>query len=167
MHDICSIIMKDFSFITSSHPGYIENLYTDYIKDPESVDADMRKFFEGFDFAVANGNGTKVTAAPQISTAPLQLDKEFSVYQLIEGYRKKGHLIAKTNPIRERKDRNANLDLKYFGLDDGDLDKEFIAGKFVGLSKATLQQILNHLKKCYTGSLGVEYSSLNDNKRIE
>ena len=159
--------MKDFSFITSSHPGYIENLYTDYIKDPESVDADMRKFFEGFDFAVANGNGTKLTAAPQISAAPLQLDKEFSVYQLIEGYRKKGHLIAKTNPIRERKDRNANLDLKYFGLDDGDLDKEFIAGKFVGLSKATLQQILNHLKKCYTGSLGVEYSSLNDNKRIE
>jgi 2-oxoglutarate dehydrogenase E1 component len=162
--------MKDFSFITSSHPGYIENLYADYVKDPESVDADMRKFFEGFDFAVSNGNGAKVMVSPEIVSAqpPPQLDKEFSVFQLIEAYRKKGHLIAKTNPIRERKDRNANLDLKYFGLEDSDLDKPFNAAKFLDLPPAsTLQQILDHLKKCYTGSLGVEYSSIVDNKRID
>jgi 2-oxoglutarate dehydrogenase E1 component len=162
--------MKDFSFITSSHPGYIENLYADYVKDPESVDADMRKFFEGFDFAVSNGNGAKVMVSPEIVAAqpPPQLDKEFSVFQLIEAYRKKGHLIAKTNPIRERKDRNANLDLKYFGLEDSDLDKPFNAAKFLDLPPAsTLQQILDHLKKCYTGSLGVEYSSIVDNKRID
>ncbi len=40
--------MKDFSYITSSHPAYIENSYTDFVKDPESVDVDLRKFFEGF-----------------------------------------------------------------------------------------------------------------------
>ena len=49
--------MNDLSYITSSHPAYIENLYRDFLKNPESVDADMRKFFEGFDFAVSNGNG--------------------------------------------------------------------------------------------------------------
>ena len=49
--------MKDFSFITSSHPAYIENLYSDFLKNPESVDADLRKFFEGFDFAVSTGHG--------------------------------------------------------------------------------------------------------------
>ena len=37
----------------------------------------------------------------------------------------------------------------------------------MGLPKSTLQQILSHLKKCYTSSLGVEYSSLVDNNRIE
>ncbi|RYD73242.1 MAG: hypothetical protein EOP53_20460, partial [Sphingobacteriales bacterium] len=41
--------MKDFQYITGSHPSYIENLYNDFVKDPASVDAEMRKFFEGFD----------------------------------------------------------------------------------------------------------------------
>ncbi len=42
--------MNDLSYITSSHPAYIENLYKDFLKNPESVDVDMRKFFEGFRF---------------------------------------------------------------------------------------------------------------------
>jgi 2-oxoglutarate dehydrogenase E1 component len=49
--------MKDFSYITNSHPAFIEGLYQDFLTNPESVDPDLRKFFEGFDFAVA-GNYT-------------------------------------------------------------------------------------------------------------
>ena len=164
------IIMKDFSYITNSHPAYIENLYTDYQKDPESIDMDLRKFFEGFDFALSNVNGNvKANGAAVSSSLPqnIQLDKEFSVYRLIQAYRNKGHLIAKTNPIRERKDRHANLDLKYFGLDDKDLQTEFFAGKFTSLGKASLQDIINYLKKCYAGSVGVEFSSLNDSEKID
>lgn len=164
--------MKDFSFITSSHPSYIENLYTDFKKNPESVDVDLRKFFEGFDFALSNQNGHAKTAeasAPTVSTglSLTNLDKEFGVYQLILAYRKKGHLIAKTNPIRERKDRHANLALSYFGLNENDLQTEFVAGKFAGLGTTTLQQIITHLKKCYTESVGVEFSSLNDPEKID
>lgn len=159
--------MKDFSYITNSHPAYIENLYEDYVKDPETVDPDMRKFFEGFDFALSHGNGQKVsTSTPKLSEVG-NLDKEFGVYQLIEAYRKKGHLIAKTNPIRERKNRHANLDLRYFGLDDADLQTEFYAGKFVGLEKTTLETVVKHLKKCYAESTGVEYTYVNDPKRVE
>ena len=51
--------MKDFSYITNSHPAFIENLYQDFLQDPNSVDPDLKKFFEGFDFAVGQGkNGT-------------------------------------------------------------------------------------------------------------
>jgi 2-oxoglutarate dehydrogenase E1 component len=160
--------MNDLSYITSSHPAYIENLYKDFLKNPESVDADMRKFFEGFDFAVSNANGRSKDADVAAGPIPTeQIEKELAVYQLIFAYRNKGHLIAKTNPIRERKDRKANLDLKYFNLDQKDLETEFYAGSFVGLGKATLQEILHHLKKCYTESLGTEFSSLNDSKKIE
>ncbi len=160
--------MKDVSFITSSHPAYIENLYTDFTKDPESVDVDLRKFFEGFDFALTAGNGKHGdSVAASIPLQDVQIDKEFSVYQLIHDYRNKGHLIAKTNPIRERKDRKAHLDIKYFNLSEEDLQKEFYVGKFVGLGKAKLQDIINHLKKCYTESIGVEFGSLNDGKKIE
>ena len=55
--------MKDFSFITNSHPSYIEGLYQDYVKNPDTVDPEFRKFFEGFDFAVNQGrNGYTASA---------------------------------------------------------------------------------------------------------
>jgi len=167
--------MKDFQYITNSHPGYIEGLYNDFIKDPGSVDVDMRKFFEGFDFAI-NSNAASSVLNGNSKTDPVQQDlpvssgtdlqKEFAVFQLILAYRKKGHLVAKTNPIRERKDRHANLGLSNFGLSDQDLTVAFEAGKFAGLGKTSLQNIVSHLQKCYTAHVGVEISALNDQEKI-
>lgn len=156
--------MKDYSFITASHPSYIENLYVDFKKNPESVDEELRKFFEGYDFAVSS-NG-KEQGTP-VGIAPEKMQKEFAVYQLIEAYRKKGHLIAKTNPIRERKDRRAHLQLEDFGLNSDDLDKDFEAGPISGISATKLSKIIEHLQKCYAGSTGIEFSSMNDPKKIE
>jgi 2-oxoglutarate dehydrogenase E1 component len=156
--------MQDFSYITQSHPAYVEGLYQQYAKDPQSVDPEFRKFFEGFDFAVSTG----APAAPALNgKAPGGLDKEFAVYQLIQAYRKKGHLVAKTNPIRERKDRHANLDLKFFGLSDADLATEFDAGRFINLGRATLQSIVTFLKKVYTGSIGIEFTYINDQEQLD
>src|SRR5215210_5416830 len=150
--------MKDFSFITHSHPAYIESLYKDFIQNPESVDPDYRKFFEGFDFAVSNGinghgheNGGGAVAE---AVDPQLLTKEFAVYNLILAYRNKGHLVAKTNPIRERKNRGANLELKYFGLSEPDLKQQFFTGSFIGLPNATLEQIVDHMQKVYCGHVG-------------
>jgi 2-oxoglutarate dehydrogenase E1 component len=170
--------MKDFSYITNSHPAYIESLYKDFVQNPESVDPEYRKFFEGFDFAYANGNGANganghaAAPAAEAATRPAavngtDLARELAVYNLILAYRKKGHLVAKTNPIRERKDRNANLDLKYFGLGDADLQQSFAAGQFVGLGTATLQQILGKLQKTYTHHIGVEYSYVLRQEQVE
>ncbi len=156
--------MSDFQYITNAHPSYIENLYNDFVKNPDTVDVDLRKFFEGFDFAVANFGGGVNTAKPAVAGAPVasaQLDKELNVYQMILAYRRKGHLIAKTNPIRERKDRQANLSLENFGFSDADLSTSFEAGKFVGLGTTTLKNIVAHLQKCYTTHLGIEFSSVN------
>lgn len=165
--------MKDFQYITNSHPSYVEGLYQDFVKDPNSVDLEMRKFFEGFDFAVSNatvssnGKSQSVTEATASSTSRIgDFDKEFSVFRLIRAYRKKGHLVAKTNPIRERKDRYANLELSNFGLSDDDLNKTFAAGKFVGMENATLQNIIDHLQKCYTGHMGVQVGYINDQEKL-
>src|SRR5258705_3305056 len=117
--------MKDFQYITNSHPSYIEGLYNDFVKDPNSVETEMRKFFEGFDFAVSSGsvkqapvNGRQATDNPQgpaggQPSAANQIDwmNEIRVYRMILGYRNKGHLLADTNPIRKRKDRGANIEL--------------------------------------------------------
>jgi len=174
--------MKDFSFITNSHPSYIEGLYEDFVKDPAAIDPEFRKFFEGFDFAVtqgrsisyvngSNGAATK-TAAPGTpglltTTDGVDWKKELGAYRLILGYRNKGHLLAKTNPIRPRKDRGANLDLSFFGFTEEDLGKDFFAGNLIGLGTTTLRQILEHLQKCYAGHVGIEFKYISDQKKID
>ena len=187
--------MKDYSFITNSHPAYIEGLYQDFVKNPDAVDPEFRKFFEGFDFAVtqgksailngsggtavngsngtangsANGAYTATAGAPKVLTTADGVDwkKELGAYRLILGYRNKGHLLAKTNPIRPRKDRGANLDLAFYGFTEEDLDKNFFAGNLIGLGTTTLRQILQHLQKTYADHVGIEFKYISDQKKID
>ena len=174
--------MKDFSYITNSSPAFIENLYRDFMKDPGSVDPEMKKFFEGFDFAIsneANGNGKMTAVSPSISDKLLSVDtsaslsagvdwmREIRAYRMILGYRNKGHLLAKTNPIRTRKDRGANIELSFFGFTEADLDKNFYAGNLIGLGTTSLQNILNHLQKCYASHVGIEFKYISDQKKID
>jgi 2-oxoglutarate dehydrogenase E1 component len=169
--------MKDFQYITNSHPSYIEGLYQDFVKDPNSVDLEMRKFFEGFDFAVNSGqlavgslqsaNGKEVTHQSPLTTDGIDWMSELRVYRMILGYRNKGHLLADTNPIRKRKDRGANLDLKFFGFTEADLDKTFAAGNLIGLGNATLKDIVSHLQKCYASHIGAEFKYISNQKKID
>lgn len=165
--------MKDFSFVTNSHPSYIESLYNDYLSNPENVDPEYKKFFEGFDFAVGKvgSNGTKAAVSVDLGDGAVlnsdQLSKEIAVFDLIRYYRKRGHLIAKTNPIRPRKERNARLALSDFGFSDADLETEFSSGKFLGLGKAKLKDIYKKLNDLYAGSVGIQYTYINDVKKYE
>jgi 2-oxoglutarate dehydrogenase E1 component len=170
--------MKDFQFITNSSPAYVESLYQDFVKDPASVDPEYKKFFEGFDFAItqarptANGtNGTSVISPSKETTFKttdgVDWKKELGAYRLILGYRNKGHLIAKTNPIRPRKDRGANLELSFFGFTEEDMDKNFYAGNLIGLGTTSLKNILEHLQKCYADHVGIEFKYISDQVQID
>jgi 2-oxoglutarate dehydrogenase E1 component len=167
--------MKDFSYITNSSPAFIENLYRDFLENPDSVDPELKKFFEGFDFAISsnppvNGNGKAVHAIDETNktqaTTGIDWMKEVRAYRMILGYRNKGHLLAKTNPIRKRKDRGANIELAFYGFTEEDLDKEFYAGKLIGLGVTSLKNILNHLEKCYASHIGVEFKYISDQKKV-
>src|SRR6201994_537362 len=170
--------MKDFSFITNSHPAYIEGLYQDFVKNPDAVDPDFRRFFQGFDFAVTQGktNGVATAASNGAATAVksgftttdgVDWKKELGAYRLILGYRNKGHLLAKTNPVRPRKDRGANLDLTFYGFTEEDLDKNFFAGNLIGLGTTTLRNILTHIQKTYAGHVGIEFKYISDQKKVD
>ncbi len=169
-------LMKDFSYITNSSPAYIESLYKEFLNDPGGVDPEMKKFFEGFDFAIShaaiNGKPSEIAevkspGARTVDTGSIDWMKEVMAYRLILGYRNKAHLIANTNPIRKRKDRGANIDLAFYGFTESDLDTEFHAGQFLGLGKTTLRNILNHLEKCYASSVGIEFKYISDQKKID
>lgn len=150
--------MKDFSFVTNSHPQFIEKLYDDYLSNPETVDPEFRKFFQGFDFAISKVNESG-DGVGEISAERLQ--KELKVYQYIRAFRKRGHLLARTNPIRERINRNPELELSDFGLKEGDLKERFWVGQYIGLPNGTLQEIKDKLYKIYAGHVGIQYSYVN------
>ena len=164
--------MKDFQYITNAHPAYIENLYQDYLKNPENVAADMRKFFDGFDFAVATGtintgNGTTTSSQPNNEKQAVDWMREIRAYRMILGYRNKGHLLAKTNPIRQRKDRGANIELGFYGFTEADLDSTFNAGNFIGLGATTLREIFDHLEAVYANHVGIEFKYISDQKKVD
>ncbi len=142
--------MSDFSYTSNAHSSYIESLYTQYKDDPASVDITWQKFFEGFEFSKL-GNG-------QVSVS----NQEIQVRNLIHAYRTRGHLRSKTNPVRERRDRKALIDLPDFGLSDKDLSTTFQAGEMLGIGPATLQKIVQTLKYIYEGSIGFEYMYIRD-----
>lgn len=166
--------MDRFSFLNAAHTAFFADLYDQYIENPDSVEASWRSFFQGFDFAGAYGGSEYFETAPQNGAAaptqpvsdysgiPEKLQKEFRVLNLIEGYRTRGHLFTKTNPVRERRIFKPNLALETFGLSDADLDTVFDAAKEVGLQPSSLRDIVDHLRKVYCQHIGIEYMYIRD-----
>ena len=150
--------MDKFSYIANAEPQYIESLYQNYKADPSKIDAEWKKFFDGFDFAQQNFSSNGHTE--NISSSNLAV--ELKVFNAILAYREKGHLISKTNPLKPRKDRNAQLHLDQLGFNESDLEKRFYAGVLVGMENATLKEIITHLDLCYCNSIGYEYHYIID-----
>ena len=150
--------MDKFSFLGAIHTGMIEQMYDKYLQDPKSIDKQWGNFFQGFDFAkeVYSGEDT-----------PHIFQKEFKVINLIDAYRKSGHLFTKTNPVRERRQYTPTLDYKNFGLEESDLALEFQAGEEIGIGSSKLSAIIIHLEKVYCQSIGVEYMYIRDPEEIE
>lgn len=154
--------MDRFSFLNAVHAEYIDNLYEKYKQFPDSVDASWRTFFQGYDFGSQSYNGFSVQEVVDnqsgVTGVPEEIQKEFKVIDLINGYRKRGHLFTKTNPVRTRRTYTPTLELENFGLSQDDLDKKFEAGNILGIGeKASLREIIQHLEDMYCGSIGIEY----------
>jgi 2-oxoglutarate dehydrogenase E1 component len=143
--------MNTPTYISNANPAYIELLFGKYKDDPNSVDEQWQQFFEGYNYA--DNNSISESEASYT-------DKQVRVMKLINAYRGRGHLIAKTNPIRVRRFHQSDLHLDYFGLDEADLEKEFDVGSEIRLGKAKLKDILAHLQETYCASIGAEYRNI-------
>ncbi len=150
--------MDKFSYLSNADVSSIDELYALYKSNPDSVDHSWRRFFEGYEFAQASFGDTPVI--------PEQVEKEFRVINLINGFRARGHLFTRTNPVRERRKYSPTLDLENFGLDDSDLDTVFQAGTEIGIGPATLREIVDHLKATYCESVGAEFRHIRSPQEI-
>jgi len=155
--------MDRLNYINSGNAAYITSLYESYKNDPESVDFGWQKFFEGFDFGKEN-SGASVGANPASNEHFL---KEINVLNMISGYRSRGHLFTKTNPVRERRKYFPGKELETFGLAESDLNTVFNAGVEVGLGPAKLSDIRDLLEQTYCQAIGAEYMYIRNPIKIK
>ena len=166
-------LMRDSSMLFGGNNVFVEGLYEDFLRDPASVPAEWRGYFERL-----NAGGR----VPDVAHSPIQRNfaaipaaqaqpalhtdgdrKQASVLQLINAHRFLGVRIANLDPLnRHAKPQIAELNPAYYNLDDSDLDTPFNTGSLVGGTRMTLREILQRLRRIYCGSVGAEYMYISD-----
>jgi len=145
----------------------LEALYTQWKRDPASVDAQWHAFFAGFELgcqqppAPRRGGEAGRSAAPVVESSAGRL-RQSRVDALVSAYRRLGHQQAKLDPLHLIKRRTPELSLSYMKLDETDLDHEFEiywAGK---LSRMPLHMIIDLMHETYCGHVGIEYMHIEN-----
>ena len=167
--------MDRFSFLNAAHTEFFGQLYDQYLENPDSVEPSWRSFFQGFDFGMTTYN--EENPVEQIASFAAnnadsnlvsdKLQKEFNVLKLIDGYRTRGHLFTKTNPVRERRVSSPTLEITNFGLSSADLSIVFDAAKVLNIQPCSLQEIIRHLDTIYCQHIGVEYMYIRNPEVIQ
>ena len=168
--------MDKYSFLNTAHTSFFAELYDKYLTNPDSVEPSWRAFFQGFDFGMESTldeldlpsqNRSAITSVTAGGEVPEALHKEFQVIRLINGYRGRGHLFTRTNPVRDRRQYIPSLDVENFGLSTDDLETVFTAGEIIGIGPKPLQEIIGHLKRIYCDAIGVEYMYIRKPELVE
>jgi 2-oxoglutarate dehydrogenase E1 component len=143
----------------------LDALYTQWKRDPASVDAQWHAFFAGFELGCQQppkrgGEGAK--AIPASATGPISDRRQSRVEALISAYRRLGHQAARIDPLSLIKRAVPELDLEYVKLSEGDLDTEFEIYWAGQLSRMPLRTIIDLLRETYCGNVGIEYMHIEN-----
>src|SRR3569833_4101796 len=160
---------------------FLEGLYEQYLRDPASVDARWRGYFERMappaagerlhtqiqaDIAArARAPRAPAAAAAPPAVSPDNAAKQAAVSRLIQIWTNRGHLVAKTDPLGlTTRPTTRVLALSYFGLSQADLDTEFFTGSRNGAvpKREKLRDILAQLEFIYAGTIGAEFAHVSD-----
>jgi 2-oxoglutarate dehydrogenase E1 component len=176
--------LEQTSFLYGGNGSFIEDLYGRYLADPASVDPSWRAYFDALEpenrdlFAraraalsrppvarglVAANRNFPVAPSPDDASVRGIIRDHLRVIMLIRAYRVRGHLIAKLDPLGLTGNAyHPELDYKTYGFTDADLDREFYLDYVLGLETATLRQIMDVLRRTYSGTVGIEFMHIQD-----
>ena len=162
----------DSSYLSGSNQSWIEQLYEDFLTDPDSVDANWRSMFQQLP-----GTGVKpdqfhsktrdyfrrlAKDASRYTSSISDPDtnvKQVKVLQLINAYRFRGHQHANLDPLGLwKQERVADLDPAYHDLTEADFQESYNVGSFaIGKDTMKLGELIAALKQTYCGAIGAEY----------
>ncbi|HSV21060.1 MAG TPA: 2-oxoglutarate dehydrogenase E1 component [Casimicrobiaceae bacterium] len=169
MHDL-----ESTSTLFGSNAPFIEELYEEYLANPESVSPEWRGYFDEI-----KGDSKDVAHAPVVESfrelarskrvAGAMVDsttmhKQVLVLRLISKFRTLGMLHADLDPLKRQEPAYMpDLDLRTYGFSESDLDTEFDVGSFkAGPHRMRLREIIAALQETYTRTLGAEYMYISD-----
>lgn len=147
------------AYLTSPSARYIEELHERYRAEPETLDPSWRYFFDGYELATVSPK----RVSRRVPAEKVHIDAEAGVSALIHGYRELGIHLANINPLEGPATSHPLLQLSEVGLGDVDLERKFSAAKLAGFaSPASLGAIIAALRETYCGSIGVEFTHIED-----
>ena len=184
-------IFKKTSFLTGSNSAFIEEYYSEYLKNPEKLPQGWKDFFDGLKEnkeiisktlegpswrpkkKIKKNNldledSLKKDSAEDNKVNDLSLLNESAKYSiraimLIRAYRIRGHLIANLDPLGlMAREEHPELKPETYGFTANDLNKKIFLDGVLGLQDATLSKIINILKKTYSGNIGYEFMHMGD-----
>ncbi len=147
------------SFAQGSNADFVDLLYQQYQKDPDSIDISWKRFFDGVEFAGKGNLNLNLNLGGASDGASLE---GAMVEAYINAYRRLGHLSADLNPLRPRQDVAADMTLAAHGLGKVSLDSVFQPANKVGQSTMTLREIDQFLKETYSGHVGADFRDINN-----
>ncbi len=82
---------------------------------------------------------------------------------IIRAYRIRGHLVADLDPLDLReKTHHPELDPKSYGFTEADMDRPIFIDNVLGLQIATMNEILDIVKRTYCGTFALQYMHISD-----
>ncbi|MBI5783645.1 MAG: 2-oxoglutarate dehydrogenase E1 component [Gammaproteobacteria bacterium] len=170
------------STLADGNAAYLEELYEQFLRDPASVPSAWRSYFEslprvdGVERDVSHSEVReefrRLAHQPRPAAAPREgsravpdesAHKQVKVLQLINAFRYRAHQTARLDPLGLREaPAIPELDPRYHGLSEADLDAVFETGSLVGPRRASLREILELLRATYSATIGAEYMHITD-----
>lgn len=130
---------------------YIIDLYHCYLRDPNSVDASWKPYFDEL-----WGQSGKVGGCGSS-------DLDVAAARLVDAYRQRGHFAANLDPLNLwRPPVPPELDPAAYGIDATSMDREIAIVPFPGVTCATLRALIVKLKEIYTGEIGFDCAHVDD-----
>ncbi|GJM06989.1 MAG: 2-oxoglutarate dehydrogenase subunit E1 [marine bacterium B5-7] len=168
------------SYLGGPNAAYVEQLYEDYLQDPQSVDAHWRANFDALptalgpdlSHAAVRDRFAQLAKQPKQAAAPIavagNIEKERQqgrVSQLINAYRSHGHHHASLDPLglHQRLDLPA-LSLSHHQLTQVSPSETFSTNEFSGMDSATVAELDDALKSTYAGSIGLEFRHITNSE---
>ncbi|HEY2412566.1 MAG TPA: 2-oxoglutarate dehydrogenase E1 component [Pirellulaceae bacterium] len=154
--------MTPLDFFHRANADYLERIRAQFERDPQSLDAEWRAFFAGFEAATATQPLPTSRAAQNGQPADRLAE---SVADLVHSYRELGHCVAKLDPLGHAPPPQPLLAISEFGFSERDLDRKLSSTPFLGPPARTLRELLAALQMTYCGSIGVEYIQIADKEQ--
>jgi 2-oxoglutarate dehydrogenase E1 component len=146
--------MRPADLASPQNAAYIEELFEQYRSNPDSVSAEWRSFFAGFEMGLGR---SEIPGAGDLFS-----QHAIAVFDLVHSYRELGHHSATLDPLGliARPD-HPMLAPSNFNITDADLDKQVGSGGFKGTTDGTLRDLIAKLRATYCGNIGVEFTNIS------